>query len=217
MSGLFCPQCGVATTFSPAVIQTERGVLLDDSTSERTVRGRVAVEAVFEPGSRSPHCAIVECPSCHAFFLATKDHGFYGEWQTTWPVRIRHTSQDVPDPVRSALEEALLCLAVRALGGCLMMCRTTLVRLQRDKKAANLAQLRDAGLISTMLHDQANEVRLWANVVGHEDFDPAAVTTDLCEELVAYVESLVDAVYVRPARLAKHRQKRAEAKSRGTQ
>ena len=143
-----------------------------------------------------------------------REYGTYGDWETVWPLQTRQVSQHVPQSVGSAFEEALLCLAVQALGGCLLMSRTALIRLQRDKNAANFAELRDKGLISTMLYEQANEVRLWANVVGHEDFDPDALTTDLCEELVDYVESLLDSAYVQPARLAEHRRKRAEAEGK---
>ena len=65
-----------------------------------------------------------------------------------------------------------------------------------------------------MLYQQADEMRLWANVIGHEDFDQDAVTVEVCDELVAYVDSLVDAVYVQPARLARHREQRKQAKAR---
>jgi len=145
--------------------------------------------------------------------VATKQYETYGDWVTVWPLVTKKVSEDIPEPIRSAFNEALLCLAVKAYGGSLMMCRTAVIRLQRHQGVSSLSQLRDKGMISEMLYQQADEVRLWANVIGHEDFDSAAVTPELCEELVAYVESLLDAVYVQPARLARHREQRKQATS----
>jgi len=65
-----------------------------------------------------------------------------------------------------------------------------------------LSELSDKGIISNMLYQQSDEVRLWANVVGHEDFDPDALTPTACE----------DAVYVQPTRLTELRKLREQAK-----
>ena len=55
---------------------------------------------------------------------------------------------------------------------------------------------------------QANELRLWANVVGHEDMSPDAPSLEDVEQLLSYVDMLFDAVYVQPARLAALQAKR---------
>ena len=75
-----------------------------------------------------------------------------------------------------------------------------------------MSELSDKGIISNMLYQQSDEVRLWANVVGHEDFDPDALTPTACEGLVAYIEDLLDAVYVQPTRLTELRKLREQAK-----
>ena len=61
---------------------------------------------------------------------------------------------------------------------------------------SSLKELSDSGTISGMLYGQADEVRLWANMVGHDDFDEEAVAREAVSELVAYIEALLNAIYV---------------------
>ena len=157
----------------------------------------------------SPELAIAICQGqgCGRRFLAQRVWSG-ANWEAVWPLRTRTVSEDIPDAVRLAFQEALGCLAVEAHGGCLLMCRTAVVRLLRDQQVSTLKELVDAGKISGLLYGQADEVRLWANMVGHEDYEPMKVDEQTCEELVDYVESLLDMVYVQPARLIRHKERR---------
>ena len=94
--------------------------------------------------------------------------------------------------------------------GCLMLCRTALIALQRNRNVSQLVDLKDKGVISETLYKQADEVRLWANVVGHENINPEMVNKEDTEQLIIYVESLLDAMYVQPNRLAVLTNKRKE-------
>jgi hypothetical protein len=93
------------------------------------------------------------------------------------------------------------------------MNRTTVIRLLRECKVPSLKELFESGRISRLLYGQADEVRLWANTLGHDDFDSEALTAEICQELTDYIESLLDAIYVQPAKLAAHKKKRTEAKA----
>ncbi len=206
MAGLTCPHCGVATAFYPALITTLMSETVDGAM-------QVDVPAVMPPAAGRPGLAIVECQGCHQTFIARRDSQ-QREWQSMWPLGKPTRLPGVPDEIWHAYEEAQLCGAAGAFAGCLMMCRTAVTRLQRDQNVSRLRDLRDQGKISDMLYQQADEVRLWANVVGHEDYDLKSLTSHFCDELLAYVESLLDAIYVQPAKLSKVRAERQQRKSK---
>lgn len=103
-------------------------------------------------------------------------------------------------------------LAVDPYRASVAMCQATLETTWRDKKASGLRELKEAGLTSQRMFDEAHEVRLWSNIVKHESvdhFDP-----DDVRHLVGYVESLLDHVYVQPRRLEALRTKRAKPSSK---
>ncbi|MDO8611644.1 MAG: hypothetical protein Q7R32_02330 [Dehalococcoidia bacterium] len=210
MAKLVCPHCEVATALIPTRI-TGTGILHDYSSPGHRQQGTVTVSAIMEPQT-GHHFAIAECAGCKALFVAVKEQGSYGDWVTAWPMPQRTVAEEIPSPVREAFRDALTSLSAGSLGGCLLMCRTTLIRLQRQQGVSSLLELRDKGTISDMLYQQADEVRLWANVVGHEDFESGALTSTACEELVLYIEALLEAVYVQPARLDKLRSLRKQGK-----
>jgi hypothetical protein len=186
------------------------GVMLDSRPPRETP---ISIGAVIDYSAARPHVAVIKCQACDSLFVISKEYGHYGDWEPVWPLQISPVPPDIPEPVRSALAEALLCLAVRAFGGCLLMCRTVIIRLQREQKVKSLQDLKDKGSISQQLYGQADEVRLWANMVGHEDYPADAVDSETCQELVGYVRSLLEAVYVQSARQAKLRERRQEAES----
>ena len=211
MAGLVCPHCGVSTAFNPARVRGI-GVLLERSRPDVMYKEEVQIPAVLKGPDVDPNVAVVECTECRHVFIASTSNSWSEDWHTVWPVVTTAVPVEIPEPVRSAMAEALLCLGSGALGGCLLMCRTVIIRLQREQKAGSLDELKDRGTISRLLHQQANEVRLWANIVGHEDYSPDTISAESCEELVEYVDSLLDAVYVQPARLASHQARRKQAK-----
>ena len=84
--------------------------------------------------------------------------------------------------------------------------------MQRDQKCTKLNDLAEQGRISKLLAGQANELRLWANVMGHEDVSPDVPSTEDVEQLLRNVDMLLDAVYVQPARLTALQAKRNDKK-----
>ncbi|GAG40223.1 unnamed protein product, partial [marine sediment metagenome] len=100
-----------------------------------------------------------------------------------------------------------LCFSVGAYRSCASMCQIALEALWRDKEVSNLNGMKDKGIISSNLYDRANEVRLFGNVAKHE-LVPDAVEKEEAEQLLAYLEAILNAVYVEPKRLDSLRQKR---------
>jgi hypothetical protein len=93
------------------------------------------------------------------------------------------------------------------------MCQIALEALWRDKQVSNLKELTEKGIISKQLYAQADEIRQWGNVAKHELISEAILKED-AEQLLAYLETLLDHVYVQPARLEALKQKRKEIEER---
>jgi Domain of unknown function (DUF4145) len=85
--------------------------------------------------------------------------------------------------------------------------------LWRVKHVIGLDGLKNAGTISQNLFDKANEVRLWGNMAKHEGLHESITASD-AEDLLTYVELILNAVYVEPAKLANLKQKRESVEHR---
>jgi len=213
MSELICPNCGTATSFSPAQI-VGKGILLGRSTETDTEWGKVQISAVTTYLYERETYAILVCQACWEYFVAQKSkysHPESDEWVAVYPITHRPVAQEIPQPIKSEFEEAQLCFAIGAYIGCLLVCRTTLIALQREQKVSKLDELKDKGIISNMLFNQAEQVRRWANMFAHEDV-PEDVTKEDCEQLLTYLEALLNAVYIEPKRLASLTQKGKQLK-----
>lgn len=210
MSKLICPLCGDATSFSPVWLRG-KGVDLDDSDEKRTFYKKVMLPAKTDDTPMQDTYAIIECQACWKRFVAEKKKE---EWSAVYPIPHKLTSEDIPEPIRSEFEEAHLCFAVRAYRGCLLMCQTALEASWREQRVSGLQELKDEGIISPQLYHQAKEVRLWGNVVKHEQPMPEAVTKEDAEQLLTYLEAILNAIYIEPKRLAALAQKREQLKKK---
>lgn len=213
MAKLICPHCGSFTGFSPAQI-TGKGIMLTYSNEDRTTWGDVEISAVV------PHkhvyeeesYAILVCQACTKYFvakrgkLANKD-----AWSAVYPIQHKTVATEIPEPIRGEFGEANLCFAIGAYKACVSMCMRALESLWREQNASNLDDLRKKGIISPRLFEQADEIRLWANMVKHELIHET-VKPEETEELLTYLEIILDNVYVQPARTAALRQKREQVK-----
>ena len=211
MSKLTCPICGVATSFSPSLV-TGKGVLVDGSDKTYTKWGEVRISAIvpFNYTHSSHAYAILNCEACSVRFVAEKKE-YSDEWIAVYPIRHKTAAEEIPEPIKGEFEEANLCFAIEAYRASLLVCRTALIAMQREQAVSNLKQLKEKGTISNVLYRQADQVRLWGNMVGHEDI-PDAITKEDCEQLLTYLEALLDAVYVQPIRLSALTQKLGQLK-----
>jgi len=212
MGKLICPLCGAFTSFSPVQL-IGQGILLERSGEKYTMSEKVMLRAVTDEDYmivKDTCYAILACQACGKWFVAEKErHG--RQWSAVYPIQHKPAAKEIPEPIKGEFEEAYLCFAIGAYRGCLLVCRTALIALQREQGVTSLKELRDKGAISDLLYGQADQVRLWGNMVGHEDI-PEAITRDDCEQLLAYLGALLDAVYVEPKRLAELAQKREQLK-----
>ena len=211
MGNILCPDCNTATSLNPVMIQDDRAFMPDRSSERESIYEKAVVRGIKK--AEYPYkvsYGIFECQACSERFVAKKEE--YTDWVVAYPLPHKPADKEIPEPIKSQFEEARVCLVVDAYLGCLLVCKAALIAVQRSKGVANLKELREKGLISNTLYEQADEVRLWANMVGHEDI-PDKVVKDDCEQLLAYMEALLYAIYVEPKRLADLSQKREQLKN----
>jgi hypothetical protein len=163
-------------------------------------------EAVTPWESGSPIYAIMVCQSCKKRFVAQE---IADGWSAVYPIQHKPVATDIPDPICSEFGEANLCFAIGAYKACVAMCMVVLESLWQQQNASGLNELKDKGTISQRLFDQATEIRLWAGIVKHK-LTHETVTKEETEELLTYLEEILDDVYVRPARSAALAKKRKQ-------
>ena len=213
MSKILCPHCNVATSLNPVLIEDDKAFMPERSSEREKVYEKAVVFGIKE--AEYPYevdYGIFQCQACGERFVAKKRKYEDNDWVVAYPLQHKPVTEEIPEPIRSQFGEAQTCFASGTYLGCLLVCKTALIAVQRDKGASNLKELMDNGLISKTLYEQANEVRLWANMVGHEDV-PDKVAKGDCEQLLAYIEALTHAIYVEPKRLADLSQKRKQLKN----
>jgi len=209
MAKLICPNCGAATSFSPACI-AGKGILRGESTDKYTKWGEVEIQAVIPYQYGEISYAILVCRACNEFFVAINDeYSEEGYWEVVYPIPRRTASEEIPEPIKSEFEEANLCFAIGAYRACVAMCQIALEALWRDKEASSIKDLEERGVISSVLRQKADEIRLWGNVAKHEPI-PDAVSKEDAEQLLTYLEILLNDVYVEPKRLGRLKQKREQ-------
>ncbi len=199
MAKLICPHCGSFTAFSPAEIVEWR---------DTSIPAVVPYQYRYVKESY----AILVCQACMKYFVAKREKLTKEDaWSAVYPIQHKTVPTEIPEPIRGELEEANLCFAVGAYKACISMCMTALEVLWRDKSASGLNDLKGKGIISSLLFNQATEIRLWAGMVKHELIHET-VQPEETEELLTYLEDILHDVYVQPARTAALQQKRKQVK-----
>ena len=207
MSKLICPICGAFTAVEPAEVDAIVKIKMGGG-SWRTEVGTAIALANDEAGGVG--YGILDCQACGRRFMGVRDAD-KGEWSAAYPIATKGVATDIPEPIKGELKEAYLCFAVGAYRGCVSMCETALEALWRRQKASGLLDLKEKGIISPQLYEQGNEVRLWGNVAKHE-LVPDVVEKEDAEQLLAYLEAILDAVYVVRERLSRLSRKREQLK-----
>lgn len=208
MGKLICPLCGSFTSVEPLMLRGKAiHTKLSSDTQKIFVEAQMPAMADYMyPGTKY---AILTCAACGEPFVARKEEKYKGEWLAVYPIQHRPVAEEIPEPIKSEFREAHLCFAIEAHRACLAMCGIILEALWREQEASGLKDLKDKGIISLQLYERANEIRLWGNVAKHEPI-PDVVTREDSEQLLTYLEMLLDTVYVEPKRLASLIQKREQ-------
>ncbi len=207
MSELKCPTCGSPTPFTPIYLSCDYVFDYINGTKEAATSSKV-VPVVMQQSHRGIRYAILCCQGCDELFVA-KDLVDGQGWRVVYPIPHKPASDKIPEPIRGEFKEAILCFAVGAYRASAAMCQITLESLWQNKKVPGLNKLLEKGIISQRLFDRATEIRLWAGIVKHEPI-AESVSKDDSEELLTYLEDILNHVYVEQARYEALKQKREQ-------
>ena len=204
MNRLQCPICGSFTAFTPVFLTKDEVFDYVLGINEEASRGGV-IRAEFPHFFTGVKYAIIYCQACEGCFVA-KETSRQG-WHVVYPILNKTVASEIPNPMSDEFKEASLCFAVGAYRACAAMCQRTLESLCQDKKVSGLNQLKADGVISPMLFDQATEIRLWAGIIKHKPLTES-VSKDDAEQLLTYLEMILNRVYVEPMHLESLKLKR---------
>jgi hypothetical protein len=198
MDSLVCPLCNVFTAFTPVRVRLPE-YLSSDPAFIPAIAPEESLGLPFarDEGKEVEVYAIAQCQGCGGIFVAHRNRE---NWEPVYPITHKILPVDVPEPIKGEVEEASLCLTVGAYRACLTISSVALEHLWNNQKVSGLEELKRQEIISPRLCRRANEIRLWGNLVKHVPMiDP--VTKEDAEQLLGYLELILDEVYVEPNRL----------------
>jgi hypothetical protein len=205
---LICPICDTKTSMNPVKIEDNYAFFPTASTPTHPVYGKALCSATTDDSGPSyTKFSIVDCTDCNGRFVVKKRLGKDSEWVPVYPITHKVVSKEVPEPIKSNFEEANLCYSVGAYRASLAMCQASLEALWRSKNVGNLKELMESGIISKTLFGQSDEIRRWANIAKHQPIADVIEKEDV-EQLMAYLDSILDHVFVQPAKFDALKKKR---------
>jgi hypothetical protein len=173
--------------------------------------------------------AILECSGCNDRIVVIEDQlvgGVLGgnsgtiSWKGFhwWPIPGANTfGSEVPPAVGSAYGEGMRCLSAGAPNGAVAMFRTATYWIVDDKGSVaakgkyslkdKVKQMVADGDLLPTIGDWVDEVRISGNAAVHPDVYGPVTVVD-ASEVARLTESLIDYLYMQPARLAAKKAKR---------
>ncbi len=139
----------------------------------------------------------MECKACERHFVVVGD-------RAVWPLTSPPAPEFIPEKVKEAYEDARRAHAAGANIGALMAARTVLIRFLRDKQATSFKHLVEKQLITPAIYGGVDQLRLWADVAGHEDIDVDTFDSQEVEDILDYLATALEAVYTHQARVDKY-------------
>jgi len=208
MSSMICPICNTATSLSSLRITDKEALIPSLSSENRSAYKEAIAKAITDFGSKNHvRFGLFTCQACNDRFVAKTETTGNEHWIPVYPIPHKTASEDIPPQIKNNFEEANLCFAVNAYRASVAMCHIALEAVWRDKNAKDLKTLQENGTISAALRQRADEIRLWGNVIKHDaGVDP--VSKEDCEELLEYLDAILDTVYVEPKRFERLQAKR---------
>ncbi len=151
------------------------------------------------------HICVVSCQSCVRLFVVEETKEPDGT--VLWPLSGTRVPDGTPDKVGEAYRDARVAFAAGSLIGGLMAGRVTLTRVlrdiqeSRDKSVSQFSDLLEKRMITSSIAQAANQLRLWANVVGHDDIPTNSFEKEDVRDILDYLGTLLESLYTHPARV----------------
>ena len=126
--------------------------------------------------------------------------------------------EDVPEHIASVASEAYSCLSIEMYRAALLMARTALEATAKQcgitegTLAKKIETMSENNIVPDYLKDEATEIRLLGNDMAHADLD-TPVTKDQANEILSFLDSVLDHVYQQPAKAKRRKEEREKAKA----
>jgi hypothetical protein len=141
------------------------------------------------------------CTSCRSPFVLYQERE-YNDWGThtqEYPAADRQLPQSVPQAIRTDFAEAQRCMRARSYTGGAIMARRVVENIRKEqgyrkgKLFTALKSMKDDGVIDDRLYEWADTAREVGNEGAH---DTTPVSREDAQEVLLFVEALVDYLYV---------------------
>lgn len=211
MVDLFCPHCSTPAAFTPIFVNTsDKNLAVYDFADGIELASKYPgiFKAEMPVIYKSAAYAIVGCQNCSRIFIAEAKGS---RWVSVYPIQHKIAPDEIPEPIKSEFEEASLCFATKANKACVLVCQVALEHVWQEQGVSGLKGLLDKGIMPPALYRRADQIRLWGNLQKHE-FLTETVSAEDAEQLLGYLEILLNEVYVEPKRLDALTQKHKDLK-----
>lgn len=148
---------------------------------------------------------LLKCARCHDPLLVTQnyypdpgDEG-YGRANVLYPIKDFHINPAIPEPLRKALFEAILCLRAGAYTSAVVMCRRTIEGFAKQNGIDKfnlepaIRELFNKGIINSQIHEWAEELRLSGNEAAH-NINVEFTATD-ARDILDFTIAIMDFTY----------------------
>lgn len=128
---------------------------------------------------------------------------------------------DVPENIASAASEAHSCFSIGAYRAAAMMSRSVVeaIAIERGITKGDLknkiTKLEEQNLLTPLARQQADEIRFFGNDVVHGGFTEP-VSADEANDVLIFLDVLIDSVYQQPAKLRAMQESRVKRKEQKT-
>lgn len=219
-----CPRCHRMSNFGlvgslPVAYEEGRYAVGQGGHAERISDQRVSVLQCF--GCKQNVVVVEELFIGGVPSRSGRNSGGVAEWRGMhwWPTPgMSVQDRDVPPAVADAVAEGTRCLAVRAPRAAVVMFRGALAEVVSDRGApaaqtkhslaGQLKQMATDGDLDRALADWADHIRVIGNAGAHPN-TLASVSMDEAEDLSRLLSSLLEYLYVNPARVQRARNVRS--------
>ncbi|MGW4227657.1 DUF4145 domain-containing protein [Streptomyces bauhiniae] len=138
------------------------------------------------------------------------------QWE---PLNIRRPEfPEVPTEIAATASEAHACLSINATRAAVALARAVVEATAKAKGitvhgiVAKIERLRDDGIVSPLTAEASHQIRRDGNSIAHGDIGDEPVSVDDAEAILEFMDSLLDEVFQRPAKLNRLKQRHDERK-----